>query len=448
MADILQTLTGMKDFLPEDHDYFTFIKKVVRHRCRQSGINRITTPVIERAELFLRGMGETTDVVEKEMYLFKDKGDREVALRPEFTAGICRAYIEHGMFNLPQPIQLYSLGQVFRYGRPQHGRYRQFNQFNVEIIGEQDAALDAELIHLAWMIYQDLGLGEGLRVEINSIGDPESRQAYVEDLRNFYAGKERSLCEDCQRRLEKNPLRLLDCKEEDCKILASLAPKLMNSFNAVSREHYVKVKSYLDELGVNYVENDKLVRGLDYYTHTVFEFFGSGKNSQSALGGGGRYDGLIELLGGPATPAVGFAMGIERIINEMRERGLSLESKDRPHVFLVQLGEEAKRRSMSLLKELREAGIKTFSSFGKGSIKSQLRVADKLKVPYALILGHMEVIEKKIILRDMQAGKQENLPIETIKDHMLELIGKRNLDTYDPRSELKQGELVDDPASE
>lgn len=422
-----QSPKGVHDVLPDDHLYFSFIKKVVRHRCREAGYRRITTPMFENVDVFIHSVGETSDVVEKEMYVFESKGGKKMALKPEGTAGVVRAYLEHGMQQLPQPVELYYIEPHFRYNRPQKGRYRQFHQYGVELIGEADPAIDAQIIYLAHKINQDLGIADRLDLQLNTIGCPDCRKQYKEDLINFYTGKERSLCKDCQNRMHKNPLRLLDCKEEDCQILASMAPKFENVIDESCKEHYELTKEYLDELKVPYTENSSLVRGLDYYTRTVFEFWSKKEGSQNAIGGGGRYDGLVELMGGQSTPGIGFAAGIERVINYMKEAGIKPPNKDRIQIFIAQLGLIAKKRSLSLLNELREHGINVVGSAGKDSIKSQMRVANRLQAKYSLILGQIEVQEGTIILRDMDKGSQEILPMDSIVEVVAKKIGGNKL---------------------
>ncbi|OGJ47733.1 histidine--tRNA ligase [Candidatus Peregrinibacteria bacterium RIFOXYB12_FULL_41_12] len=431
-AHKLQTPIGMHDILPDDHEFFTFIKKVVRHRARQCGFRRITTPILEATEVFQRGIGDATDIVDKEMYTFTDKGDRSMTLKPEGTAGVVRSYIEHGMKELPQPVQLYYIEPHFRYDKPQKGRYRQFWQFGIEIIGETDPALDAQIIDLANRINEDLGIAHLFQIQINNIGCPKCRTKYKEELVNFYIGKERSLCENCQDRLHKNPLRLLDCKAEDCRILAELAPKFEQYRCPTCVEFHTKLKGYLDELKIEYVENPKLVRGLDYYTGTVFEFWDKTEGAQNAIGGGGRYDGLTELMGGQPTPAVGYAAGLERIIGHMHKEGIKVPSKDDLHIFVAQLGDDAKKKCLTLLNQLRERGIKAVGALGKGSMKAQMRLADKFKVPYTLIMGITEVREGVVIVRNMQKGQQRPVPFDEVVEEVVKLIGEENLDKYSP----------------
>jgi histidyl-tRNA synthetase len=427
-----QTPKGVHDILPEDQDFYTYIKKVVRHRARQAGFRRISTPIFEYTEVFRRSIGDTSDIVTKEMYTFQDLKGRSLTLKPESTAGVVRSYIQNNMNQLPQPVLLYYIEPHFRYDRPQKGRYRQFWQFGFEIIGETDPALDAQLIQMAFKIYQDLGIDALFSLQLNTIGTAEARKKYMQILQDYYAGKERSLCEDCKYRLEKNPMRLLDCKVEDCKILASLAPKMTDYLDKESLEHYAELKGYLDEIGIEYTENPKLVRGLDYYTKTVFEFWDKTEGAQNAIGGGGRYDGLVELMGGQPTAAVGFAAGIERIIANMKREKIRVPKKDELHVFVAQLGNEAKKKCLGLIEELRENGIKTMGALGKGAINIQLKLADKFKAPYAVLIGITEVREGTALIRDMKRGVQESVKMTKVTDRLVELIGEENLDKYDP----------------
>ena len=428
----LQTPTGIHDVLPKDHEYHTFLKKVVRHRARQAGFRRITTPVIEFTEVFDRGIGSETDIVEKEMYTFEDRSGRSLTLKPEGTAGVVRSYLQNGMYTWPQPVELYYIEPFFRYDRPQKGRYRMFWQFGFEVIGELDPALDVQCIHLGLKIFEDLGIRDRFTLQINNIGSSKTREKYQDALINYYVGKERSLCENCQNRLHKNPLRLLDCKEEDCQILAEMAPKFADYRSKEDKEFHENVCSFLEELGVEYEENPKLVRGLDYYSQTVWEFWDKATRGQNAVGGGGRYDGLVEIMGGQPTPAVGFACGIDRLIMHMKDAGISVPSKDNVHVFVAQLGDLAKRKSLPLIEKLRDKGVRTVGALGKGSMKAQLKLADKFQVPYTLIMGSTEVREGTIIVRDMAKGQQEHIKMEDAVDHVVKLIGEGALDTYHP----------------
>lgn len=435
----LQTPRGVRDILPDDHAYFTLIKKVIRHRARQAGFRRISTPVLEDKQVFVRAVGDATDIVAKELYGLTTAGGSELALKPEGTAGIVRAYIQHGMGSLPQPVELYYIEPHFRHDRPQKGRFRQFHQFGFEVLGESDPAIDVQVIQLADLIHQDLKIADRFVLQINTIGCPECRAKYIEHLRDYYIGKERSLCQHCVSRMDKNPLRLLDCKEEDCRILANLSPKLSNEICAECKDYHAKVKELLIGSEIKFVENPSLVRGLDYYTRTVFEFWDANEGAQNAVGGGGRFDGLVEQMGGTPTPACGYAGGIERVIDHMKNANLSVPDKDQIDVFVAQLGWLAKKEAMKILAELRNQGVHAMGALGTASMKSQLGKADRFGVRYTLIIGEMEVREGRAILRDMQAGKQDIIPLSKAVSEVIKKVGKKNLDTYDPSDEIRKG---------
>ncbi|MAF20624.1 MAG: histidine--tRNA ligase [Parcubacteria group bacterium] len=409
-----QTAKGMRDILPEDQAYWEKIRKVIRNLTRTYGFKRIDTPILEDKDLFVKGIGAYTDIVEKEMYTLRTKGGEKLALRPEFTPAIMRAYLENGLSSLPHPVMLYSLGPIFRYERAQKGRYRQSYQANFEIIGENDPILDAKLIQLFFSISKEIGLKE-IITQINSIGCSRCRPAYRRKVVSFYRSRKKQLCVDCQRRLQQNPLRLLDCKESKCMQIAAQAPQTIDYLCEDCNGHFKNVLEYLDELEIPYILNPYLVRGLDYYTKTVFEFWPEEEEGrQIALGGGGRYDNLIKLLGGKDTPSVGFAMGLDRMINLMKAREIKVASKNRPLIFLVQLGELSKKRSLGLFEELRRAGLETASSFSRDTIKSQLRIANKRQARLALILGQKEALDETIIIRDMVSGSQEVVPLAKV----------------------------------
>lgn len=445
---LFRTPKGTHDILPEDNQYMTYIKKAVRHRARQAGFKRIDPPIYENRAIFERGIGAHTDIVEKELFLVtsKQKGEEaaELALRPEFTAGICRSYVEHGMQQLPQPVQLYSIGQCFRHDRPQKGRYRQFHQFDFEIIGLKDPSLDAQLIQVIAKIFQDLRIHERLTLQVNNIGSSDNRKAYAQALKDFFIGKERNLPELDRSRLQTNPMRLLDSKEEDTRILLKNAPKLEQFMDDESREYHETVLDYLDTLGIPYVKNETLVRGLDYYNQTVFEFWDASTGAQNAVGGGGRYDSLIELFGGKSTPGLGAACGMERVIWHMKEAGVQAPNKDQVDVFVAQLGPEAKKTCLKLIADLREAGIHTVGALGEASLKSQMRLADKFEARYTLLLGKMEVKESTIIVRDMKAGKQKQMPFKDTVATVKKLLGEKNLDKYTLNDHLGGQDIDED----
>lgn len=432
MSELVAQPKGVHDILPDDHVFHTFIKKVVRHRLRQAGFRRISTPIFEFTQLFQRGIGNETDIVSKEMYSFEDRKGRSLTLKPESTAGIMRAYLQHGMQQWPQPVKLFAVEPHFRYDRPQKGRYRQFWQVDFEVMGESDPILDVEVIELCMKIIDDLGLGSIFSLQLNSIGTLECRKNYIQALQDYYFAKQRSLCEVCKVRLEQNPLRLLDCKEEDCMILAELAPDIRNYLDKESKEFYEDVKLYLKALKIPYVENPRLVRGLDYYCHTVFEFWDKSAGAQNAIGGGGRYDGLAESIGGAKVPGVGVALGVERLIANMKKEKIRVPSKDVPHVFVAQLGKEAKLKCLPLISQMRDMGIKTVGELGKGSMKSQIGLADKFGVKYTVILGITEVRENTAIIRSMAKGTQEIVDFDDVLDKLVGLIGEEKLDTYTP----------------
>jgi len=440
---LFRTPKGTHDVLPEEQRYMTYIKKAVRHRARQAGYRRIDPPIFEYKSIFERGIGEHTDIVEKELFTVSGKNaDAEAdkggvfALRPEFTAGICRAYIEHGMQQLPQPVEFFAIGPCFRHDRPQKGRYRQFHQFDLEVIGLKDPSLDAQLIHVITKIFADIRILDRLTLQINNIGTAENRKAYTQAIKDFFVGKERQLPELDRKRLETNPLRLLDSKEEDTQILVKNAPKLEQFLDEESKQFHATLLEYLDMLGIAYVPNPGLVRGLDYYTQTVFEFWDQSTGAQNAVGGGGRYDGLIELLGGKPTPGVGFAGGMERIMWHMKEAGVQAPHKDQVDIFVAQLGPEAKKTCIKLISDLREKGVHTVGALGEASLKSQMRLADKFEAKFALLLGKMEVKRETVILKDMTAGKQQEVPFEGIIEKVIELLGEKNLDTYTLRDQF------------
>lgn len=426
-----QVLRGMKDILPGEQKYWQFIRERAEKMARDYGFLRIDTPILEETSLFVRAVGKQTDIVEKEMFSFVDQGRDNISLRPEATASIARAYIGHGMFNLPQPVKFFYWGPMFRHERPQGGRLRQFHQFGFEVLGDGHPVIDAGLILVAYNFYKEIGLKTS--IQINSIGCAACRPRYKEILTNYYRSHRSDLCDNCKKRLNKNPLRLLDCKEEDCQPLKAEAPQIVDWLCDDCKNHFVKVLEYLDELGIPYVLNPALVRGLDYYTKTVFEIWSAfvpqggtsaDKSSvsqidedkspaseaqplQSALGGGGRYDDLVELLGGRPTPACGFSPGVERSIIRIKEANIPVPELPAPDIFLAQLGEPAKRKCLLLYEELRKEGIKLAESFSKDGLKPQFEIANRLGVKYALILGQKELVDGTIIIRDMEAGIQE-----------------------------------------
>ena len=427
----IQAPRGFPDLLPEDHRFFTFVKKIVRHRCRQAGFQRITTPMLENAELFARGVGESSDIVSKEMFTLEDRKGRTLALRPEGTAGVVRAFLERRLFAQPQPVKLFYFDPAFRYERPQAGRFRQHWQFGAEVLGgENDPVVDAQVIELGFQVLTDLGIADAGKFHINSIGCPACRPKFRKALVAHFESRKRNLCEDCLSRLEKNPLRLLDCKNEDCRILAADAPEPKDFLCEDCADHFTKLKEYLETLAIPFEENPRLVRGLDYYTKTVFEFIPA--DGGGTLCGGGRYDGLAELLGGNATPGVGFGIGIERVSLEMKKKGLQPPDKDRVQVFVALLGDDAKKKGLPLISALRRAGLRTRASLGQSSLKAQLKQADRLGAEWAVILGEFEVEQETAILRDLRIGDQQTTPFEKVEETLLKVFPEGDLDTFEP----------------
>jgi histidyl-tRNA synthetase len=410
-----QTPKGMHDLLGEDWKYFKRIFEVVESFANFYGFERIETPILEEAELFTKGIGLATDIVQKEMFTLRTKGGDHLALRPEGTAPVVRAYLQHGMQSLSQPVKLWYFSQFFRYEHPQAGRFRQFWQFGFEILGEQNPALDAQTILIFYKILKELGF-EKVTIKINSIGDSFCRPYYKKVLVSFLKHRAYALCPDCKRRLKENPLRVLDCKEEKDRQIISQAPQILNHLCESCKNHLKSVLEFLDELQLPYHLDPYLVRGLDYYTKTVFEIFEESEKGKAigALAGGGRYDNLAKILGGGEVPAVGGAAGVERIVELMKEQQVKLPREKKPKIFLAQIGELAKKKSLKLLEEFRKEKIPISESVGKDSLKSQLKLADKLGARYVLIFGQQEALNDEILLRDMETGKQKKLRLKSL----------------------------------
>lgn len=407
-ATAFQTPRGMRDILPQDQIWWERIEKVVKELADFYNFERMETPILESAALFQRTVGDETDIIQKEMYTLKTKGGDLLALRPEGTAGVMRAYLEHGLGSLSQPQKLFYMGPFFRHENPQAGRFRQFHQIGFEIIGGiNDPIYDAQVILIFDRLLGGLKI-KNVALKVNSIGCKICRPIYKRQLQNYYRRYEKELCENCERRSKTNPLRLLDCKNENCAPFKEKAP---NSFDKICQNcgrHLRTVLEYLDEVGVSYTLDNLLVRGLDYYNQTVFEFHVQ-NSTLGALPGGGRYDYLAELIGGKATPAVGGATGVERLIEAMKVQAVKLPLKGQKKVFLVHVGELAKKKSLKLIEDLRTAGIPTMESLGRESIKAQLRMADKQGGALALIFGQKEIFEESVILRDLRTGLQETV---------------------------------------
>jgi histidyl-tRNA synthetase len=404
---------GVADILPADEPYWRWLRDTATRVAESYGYGEIQTPVFEYKDVFIRPGSEGTDLVDKEIYAFTDRGGDELALRPEGTAGVCRAYIEHGMSSWPQPVRLFYLIDVFRYDRPQAGRYRVHHQFGVEAIGDGDPAIDAEVIDLLNTFYAALGLRD-LNLALNSIGDQVCRPAYLEKLRAYYADKLDKLCPDCQRRYHVNPLRLLDCKHEQCQPFKADAPKTIDNLCEPCAAHFSTLRGLLTELGISYAIDHSLVRGIDYYTRTAFEFQPRVEGSQSTIGGGGRYDALIEQLGGQPTPGIGFGTGLERIILNLREQGVGPSDPGPPDAFIAVADGSAQGRAMVLARDLRSAALKAIVGASGRSLRSQMRQAGAFNARYALILGAEELASNTITVRDLGTATQERVSPEEV----------------------------------
>jgi len=414
---LYQAPRGTSDILPQEQAYWRYLERMVAHTAQLYGYQRLDAPTFEDTKLFARSVGEDTDIVTKEMYTFEDRGGSSLTLRPEGTAPVCRAYLEHGMKNLPQPVKLYYIASIFRYERPQAGRYRQHYQFGYEAIGDDDPALDGEVIDMAWRFLSSIKL-KRLSLQLNSIGCKKCRPNYVAALKSYYAGHTQELCPDCRQRLKRNPLRLLDCKQEACLKIAASAPKSVDHLCPECAEHFKQLQRYLELLRLPFVVNNQLVRGLDYYTRTVFEIQPAGGGAQSTLAGGGRYDDLIEELGGRPTPALGFAAGMERIILNLKKQKVEAPPLPRPPVFIAYIGEAAKAEAVKLAASLRRGDIGVIAALGDKSLKAQLRQANNLGASHAVIIGEEEVKAGTVIVRDMTSAEQKSVPISELQKEL------------------------------
>ena len=424
--EIIKRPKGMHDILQEDFAYLDKIIETAREISEFYGFLPIATPHVEHAELFLRPLGETSEVVEKQMYTFKTRGGDYLALRPEGTAPVMRAYDENGMVSWPHPVKLYYFGSFFRHENPQKGRYREFRQFGLEVLGEDDPMLDALAIKIFYLILSELGF-KNIITRVNTLGDKNCRPAFKKELGNYYKKKFNYLCKDCKRRFKENPLRLLDCKEESCVEIKSGAPKMIDYLCADCKEHFKVVLEFLDEGQIPYMLDNFLVRGFDYYGKTVFEVFleSEGEGKQIALGGGGRYDELMSILGGKSLPATGWGMGLERVMSEMKKLGIAPKKQQSPKVFLVQIGPAAKKKSFTLVEELRKHGIAVAESLSKDNFRAQLKIASKVGARAALIIGQKEAMDDTIIVRDMEDETQEMVTQDKLIEKLKLLLKKK-----------------------
>ena len=411
---LTQAPRGTRDILPQDSGKWQFVESIMREEAALHGLREIRTPVFEHTELFLRSVGDTTDIVQKEMYTFNDKGNRSITLKPEGTAGVVRAFVEHGMFNDPQPTGTYYLNNpIFRYESPQSGRYREHHQMGVEVFGAAKASIDAEVISIAGRVIERLGI-RGVTLRINSIGCPQCRPAYQQTLREHFAPHLDAMCEDCKRRYENNPLRLLDCKDERCQAFKQGAPSMIDCLCSECSDHFEELKASLEALGIEYTVDTNIVRGLDYYTRTVFEYTAPLAGSDLALAAGGRYDLLVEQVGGPSTPGIGYGSGVERLLLVAQEQGVDLMPPPIFDVIVLSMGDDARKEAFSLAEGLRAAGLRATCDHVGRSLKAQMKYAGKLNAPYCVILAPDEIASGVAKVRDMAEGSEETVPREDV----------------------------------
>ncbi|HPT79483.1 MAG TPA: histidine--tRNA ligase [Candidatus Atribacteria bacterium] len=413
---------GTKDVLPQESYKWHYIEDTIRDITRSFGYSEIRTPVFEHTELFVRSVGDTTDIVKKEMFTFEDKGHRSLTLRPEGTAGVVRAYIEHNLYTDLQPAKLYYIAPCFRHERPQAGRLREFHQFGIEAFGGKEASLDAEIIALAVTLFDRLGI-KGLKTGINSIGCPECRPKYHETLREFLKSNLDGLCAVCKERFEKNPLRILDCKEEKCKEVVRNVPHMLDHLCDGCRVHFDELKGYLDAAGIKYEVDPMIVRGLDYYTKTVFEIVSDSLGAQSTVCGGGRYDRLVEECGGPSVPGVGFGLGLERLLLIMEAQGIEAGKPCAYDAYIAALGDQARHKAFEIVQKLRSMGICADMDHAGRSLKAQFRYADKQGARYVCTLGDNELTAGELQVKNMATGTAANVPIDMIGTYLKEQLG-------------------------
>lgn len=414
----LKAPRGTKDILPKEATKRQYLERAFEDLCHRYGYEEIRVPTFEYTELFVRGVGDSSDVVRKEMYTFQDKSDRSLTLRPEGTAGVVRAFIEHGMASWPAPLKLWYKLNMFRYEKMQKGRYREFWQLGCEVFGASASTADAEVIGLLDAYFAELGL-EGIRLEINSIGCPACRETYKAALRAYYEPELPHMCEDCQVRFTRNPLRMLDCKEDSCSRLAEGAPVQLDYLCDDCKEHFTLVKQALDKQGIHYLVNPRIVRGLDYYTRTVFEFVSENVGTQGSICGGGRYDGLVHELGGPDVPAVGFAMGVERLMMEMEAQGITLEAKPGPDLYIASFSATS-ADALALAASLIRQGHSAETDLMGRSVRAQMKAADRMGAGFILVLGEEEVTSGQGTIRKMADGSEETILLDAIGTYLKE----------------------------
>lgn len=404
---------GTQDILPEDISKWYYVENIIKETLNKHGYKEIRTPLFEYTDLFVRGIGESTDIVTKEMFTFPDRKGRSLTLRPEGTAPVVRAYLENSMGRTSKVIKLFYLGPMFRCEKPQAGRFRQFNQFGIEIIGTKSPAADAEVIITVLDVYKKLGL-RNLEILINSVGCKKCRAGYVQKLKKYLKNKKDFLCSECKERYDKNPLRVLDCKKDSCRRTIEEAPLITENLCQECESHFAQVKTYLDDQKIIFHENPRLVRGLDYYTKTAFEIISGELGAQNAIGGGGRYDDLVEELGGKSTPAVGFAAGIERMIITINQQKVEWPAEKGLDVFVAKVDEKNKDTAFRLLQKMRNAGLSADMDYSEGSLKSQMRIANKIGVKFTIIVGEEELSKNMVILRNMQTKEQKRIQMDNL----------------------------------
>ncbi len=421
MALITKAVKGTLDFLPQNIYKNQFIENSLLQIGECFGFKEIRTPVFEHTELFTRSVGDTTDVVQKEMYTFDDKGGRSITLRPEGTAGAARAFLENGLFNEPLPMKVCYLTSCYRYEKPQAGRLREFHQFGVECFGTSDPAADAEVIALASQIF-DFFEVDNIALQINSIGCPKCRAEYHKALKEYFESKKADLCHTCLERLDKNPMRILDCKSPICSDIAKDAPKILDYLCEECDEHFKMVQKYLAVQGIEYTVNPSIVRGLDYYTKTVFEFVSNDIGAQGTVCGGGRYDGLIEEIGGPSIPSLGFGMGLERLMLLLEAQNKKFPVERKPELFIVTIGDEAKLKAVELARELRLDGSSVLYDLGGRSMKAQMKLANKLGAQTVIVLGEDEIKNDEATIKDMASGATESIKLSELPDRFMSFL--------------------------
>jgi len=408
---------GTKDILPSEVYKWQYIEKKIAELCNSFGYKEIRIPVFEHTELFQRGVGDTTDIVQKEMYTFQDKGGRSITLRPEGTAGVVRSYIENGMASLPMPIKLYYNITAYRYENVQKGRYREFHQFGVECFGSKGPLVDVEIISMLNMFLDRLGIKD-VELNINSIGCPKCRSEYNKKLLEYFKPNLGNLCGTCQSRYERNPLRIIDCKEEKCKVYTKDAPALLDNLCEECKEHFEGLKEGLENLGIKYNIDKTIVRGLDYYTKTVFEFVSKNIGAQGTVCGGGRYDGLIKECGGADTPGIGFAIGLERLLMVMESQGIEIPKPNPIDVYIATIGEKAQKYAQKLVYKIRQEGFSAETDLMGRSVKAQMKYADKLGAVYSLVIGDDEVDSNKAVLKNMLTGETKDISLDTLIERL------------------------------